>query len=72
MDPQALSAYQLALSLHSAAPRVEAHYQYYHTAVEPSIQGEQSESCSVWVFLNGLQYCSPSLEEPYGDVKGNA
>lgn len=71
-DPQALSAYQLALSLRSAAPRVEAHYQYYHTAIEPSIQGEQSTSCPVWVLLNGLQYCSPSLEEARGEVGINA
>lgn len=71
-DPQALSAYQLALSLRSAAPRVEAHYQYYHTAIEPSIQGEQSTSCPVWVFLNGLQYCSPTLEEAMGEVGINA
>ena len=67
-DPQALSAYQLALSLRSAAPRVEAHYQYYQTAIEPSIQGEQSTSCPVWVFLNGFQYCSPSLERANGEV----
>lgn len=70
-DPQSLSSYQLALSLRSAAPRIEAHYQYYHNAVEPSLKGEQDTSCPVWVLLNGLQYCSPSLDKPHGEVKGN-
>jgi UDP-glucose:glycoprotein glucosyltransferase len=70
-DPQALSSYQLALSLRSAAPRIEAHYQYYHTAVEPSIKVEENTSCPTWVLLNGIQYCTPSLNEPHGKVKGN-
>jgi UDP-glucose:glycoprotein glucosyltransferase len=70
-DPQTLSSYQLALSLRSAAPRIEAHYQYYHTAVEPSIKVEEDTPCPTWVLLNGIQYCSPSLDEPHGEVKGN-
>lgn len=70
-DPQTLSSYQLALSLRSAAPRIEAHYQYYHTAVEPLIKVEEDTSCPTWVLLNGIQYCSPSLEEPQGKMKDN-
>lgn len=71
-DAEALSTYQFALSMRSAAPRIEAHYQYYHTAAEPSLKQEQDASCPVWVLLSGKQYCSPSLDAPYGDVNGNA
>ncbi|CAM1503671.1 Fc.00g012620.m01.CDS01 [Cosmosporella sp. VM-42] len=62
-SPEALSTFNLALSLRSAAPRVEAHYQYYSTAVEPAI-GEQKESedCKEWALVDGNQYCTPSLE----------
>lgn len=66
MDAQSLSSYQLALSLHSAAPRIEAHYQYYHTAVEPFVKEKEATSCPSWVLLNGVQYCSPSFELQHG------
>ena len=59
--PDALSTFKLALSLRSAAPRVEAHYQYYDTAVEPSIHESQG-NCPDWVLLDGKQHCSPSLD----------
>lgn len=70
-DPATLSSYKLALSLRSAAPRIEAHYQYYHTAVEPSLMLEAQSSCPVWVQFDGKQYCSPSLDEPHGEIKMN-
>jgi UDP-glucose:glycoprotein glucosyltransferase len=70
VDLQTLSSYQLALSLRSAAPKIEAHYQYYHTAVEPIINVEEVD-CPTWVLLNGIQYCSPSLDKPHGEIKGN-
>lgn len=70
-DPEALSSYQLALSLRSAAPRIEAHYQYYHTSVEPSLKNEDDTSCPVWVLFNGAQYCSPALNTPHGELKLN-
>jgi UDP-glucose:glycoprotein glucosyltransferase len=65
-----LSSYQFALSMRSAAPRIEAHYQYYHTAAEPYLAREQETSCPVWVLFNGKQYCSPALEEDNGDLSG--
>lgn len=71
MDPQSLSSYQLALSLRSAAPRVEAHYQYYHSAVEPAIKGHMGVSCSVWALFDGLQYCTPSFEVSQGVAQKN-
>jgi UDP-glucose:glycoprotein glucosyltransferase len=70
LDPETLSTYQFALSMRSAAPRIEAHYQYYHTAAEPSLKEEQDTSCPVWVLFGGKQYCSPALNKPHGDVNG--
>jgi UDP-glucose:glycoprotein glucosyltransferase len=70
-DPETLSSYKFALSMRSSAPRIEAHYQYYHTAAEPSLQAQQDTSCPVWVLFNGKQYCSPELEAPHGDVNGD-
>jgi len=71
-DAETLSSYKFALSMRSSAPRIEAHYQYYHTAAEPSLKAEQDISCSVWVLFNGKQYCSPPLDEAHGDVTGEA
>lgn len=62
---ESLSTFKLALSTRSAAPRVEAHYQYYQTGVEPSLAAKQVE-CDAWVLWKGQQYCSESLEEPRG------
>ena len=57
-----LSSFKLALSLHAAAPRIEAHYQYYNASVVPSMMAAQDAACPVWVHLDGQQYCSPELE----------
>lgn len=69
-DPDALSSFQFALSIHSAAPRIEAHYQYYTTSVENSLMVAQDAACPVWVHFNGKQYCSPSLERAQQDIRG--
>ncbi|ORY67201.1 family 24 glycosyltransferase [Pseudomassariella vexata] len=60
-SPEALSTFKLALSLRSAAPRIEAHYQYYETAVQPSL-GSMEEECADWILLGGKRYCSASLD----------
>lgn len=65
-DPAVLSSYKLALSLHASAPRIEAHYQYYHTAVEPKLLNEEQASCPTWVAFGDKQYCSPELDKPHG------
>ena len=72
VDTEALSTYQYALSMRSSAPRIEAHYQYYHTAAEPALKSAQASSCPVWVLFDGKQYCSPSLEKPHGEVAGDS
>ncbi|KAI1771565.1 UDP-glucose:glycoprotein glucosyltransferase [Hypoxylon cercidicola] len=68
--PEALSTFKLALSMRSAAPRIEAHYQYYDTAVAPSL-GEARDSCAEWVLLSGKQYCSASLSHDEGHISGD-
>ncbi|ORY11797.1 UDP-glucose:glyco protein glucosyltransferas-like protein [Clohesyomyces aquaticus] len=68
-DPATLSSFRFALSVRSAAPRIEAHYQFYNTSVEPSLQAEQNEDCQVWVAFEGKQYCSPELKKAHGDIK---
>ncbi|KUI71842.1 UDP-glucose:glycoprotein glucosyltransferase [Cytospora mali] len=66
-SPESLATFNLALSTRSAAPRIEAHYQYYHTGVEPTLQGEQ-EGCDAWVVWQGQQHCLPSLDP--GQARG--
>lgn len=68
-DPETFASFEFALSVHSAAPRIEAHYQFYRTSVEPSLVAEQGKQCQIWVSFGGKQYCSPHLDEPYGDIK---
>ncbi|KAK8227157.1 UDP-glucose:glycoprotein glucosyltransferase-domain-containing protein [Phyllosticta capitalensis] len=68
-DSVALSSFQFALSIHSAAPRIEAHYQFYNTSVEPSLQAAQGEDCEVWALQNGKQFCSPEMAKEHGAVR---
>ncbi|KAJ4303236.1 killer toxin resistant protein [Kalmusia sp. IMI 367209] len=68
-DRETLASFQFALSVRSAAPRIEAHYQFYNTSVEPSLQAEQGTDCDTWVAFGGKQYCSPQLEESHGSLK---
>ncbi|KAI9643244.1 killer toxin resistant protein [Ciborinia camelliae] len=72
MDVEALSSYQLALSMRVAAPRIEAQFQYYHTAAEASIKTEKDSSCPTWVLFDGHQYCTPTLDVPRGIVTGDS
>ncbi|KAL9110377.1 MAG: hypothetical protein Q9227_005108 [Pyrenula ochraceoflavens] len=72
-DREALSSFQFALAIHSAAPRIEAHFQYYQTSIAPSMMDGQDEACPVWVHLDDKQYCSPGLERfqqsiPFGNT----
>ncbi|KAK3346307.1 glycosyltransferase family 24 protein [Lasiosphaeria hispida] len=71
MNAEELSTFKLALSMRSAAPRIEAHYQYYATAVEPSLTEDQ-DGCGQWALLDGKQYCTPTLDTAHGSVKDNS
>jgi len=64
-QPEDLSSFDLALSLHSAAPRIEAHYQYYNTSVKPFLKQHEDEDCETWVYdcFSGDRYCSPDMAE---------
>lgn len=61
-DSESLSSFKFALALHAAAPRVEAHFQYYNKSVQPHLPAAQDAACPVWVYLDGQQYCSPALD----------
>ncbi|KAI3325357.1 glycosyltransferase family 24 protein [Xylariaceae sp. AK1471] len=69
--PEALSTFKLALSLRTAAPRIEAHYQYYDTAVTPSLDNARY-NCEEWILLDEQQYCSASFIQPDGQVSGES
>jgi UDP-glucose:glycoprotein glucosyltransferase len=61
--PEALSTYKLALSLRAAAPRIEAHYQYYTTAVDSVSKGDTNDDCSTWALIDNKKYCSETLDK---------
>lgn len=63
-----LSSFDYALSIHAAAPRIEAHYQFYNTTVEPSIKSPSDASCESWIHFNGQQYCTPDLASTSGEA----
>lgn len=67
-NAEELSSFQFALAIHSAAPRIEAHYHFYDTSVEPSLMIAQDAACPVWVHFDGKQYCSPALDRAQQDV----
>ena len=51
--------------MHSAAPRLEAHFQYYKTAIEPALGQEDESACESWIHVpwSGQRFCSPSLNQ---------
>lgn len=79
-DPVVLGSFELGLSLHTAAPKIEAFYQFYETNVVPSLS-EYDESCQSWVYWRGKQICTPddldttlrqgTDEQKYIDTKRN-
>ena len=69
-DAETLASFRFALSLRSAVPRIEAHYQFYNTSVEPLLGRTGDDSCSTWVHFLGRRYCSPKLDDSRGDVVG--
>ena len=68
-EPDALASFEFALSIHSAAPRIEAHYQYYDASVESPLMVAQDAACPVWVHFEGKQYCSPALDRAQQDIE---
>ena len=73
MDAETLSTFKLSLSMRSAAPRIEAHYQYYSTAIEESLTEENQDGCENWLLYNAKQFCTPNLEDaPRGAIETRA
>ncbi|BDD59984.1 hypothetical protein MPDQ_002268 [Monascus purpureus] len=66
--PEGLASFKLSLAIRSAAPRIQAHYQYYNTSVEPSLMVAQDTVCPVWVHSDGKQYCSSTMERAQQDA----
>ncbi|KAG9525567.1 hypothetical protein KCV07_g1087, partial [Aureobasidium melanogenum] len=62
-----ISSFEYALSIHAAAPRIEAHYQFYNTTVEPTLKSRLDTSCETWLHFNGQQYCDPDLSSSSGN-----
>jgi len=56
-DPVTLGSFELGLSLHTAAPKIEAYYQYYRSSVVPSVGESYDEGCDAWVHFDGQQIC---------------
>jgi hypothetical protein len=56
-DPVTLGSFELGLSLHTAAPKIEAYYQYYRSSVVPSLGENYDEGCEAWVHFDGQQFC---------------
>ena len=69
-----LSSFDFALSIHSTAPRIEAHYQYYNSSVAPYLDQEDADSTEAWVHtpLSGQRYLSPTIDEPSAKQHGSA
>ena len=70
LDTEGVSLFEFALSIHSAAPRIEAHYQFYNATVEKSLGKGQDAACPIWVHFNDKQYCSPALDRAQQDYEG--
>jgi hypothetical protein len=57
---------EYALSIHAAAPRIEAHYQFYNTTIEPILKSRLDLDCETWLHFNGQQYCDADLSSSSG------
>lgn len=60
-EPDSLPAFQLALALHSASPKLEAFHQYYkdrNLDNTPLPSGTLAEECGSWVDWYGKRICT--------------
>lgn len=60
-EPDSLPAFQLALALHSASPKLEAFHQYYedrNLGDIPLPSGTLVEECGSWVDWYGTRICT--------------
>ncbi|WVQ78198.1 hypothetical protein IAT38_000281 [Cryptococcus sp. DSM 104549] len=66
-SPSSLSTLHLALSLHSTAPRIEAEYNWYESAVRGNETQLGVEGCEGWVEWRGKGFCE--VDELRRDVE---
>ncbi|QDS71787.1 hypothetical protein FKW77_009373 [Venturia effusa] len=69
-DSESLSSFELALSVHNAAPRIEAHYQYYRTTILPMLEKSEAKDCETWLAFTARQFCSAQFEKEDATIKG--
>ena len=62
--PEVLASFNFALSIHAAAPRIEAHYHYYKNSLEPLMGRAYEPGCRVWLQWGDKQVCGTG-----GDLK---
>ncbi|KAG1175838.1 hypothetical protein G6F70_003865 [Rhizopus microsporus] len=63
---------KLSLSLHEAAPRIEAYFQYYNQLVTANLT-EYDHQCDVWVHIGDKQICDLELlTDTIKDLKDTA
>ncbi|KAF8477194.1 UDP-glucose:Glycoprotein glucosyltransferase-domain-containing protein [Kalaharituber pfeilii] len=60
-DSITLSSFNLALSIHAAAPRIEAHYRYYENSLEPLMGKSYKPKCRVWLQWSKKQHCHQDI-----------
>ncbi|KAG0132881.1 UDP-glucose:glycoprotein glucosyltransferase-domain-containing protein [Tuber indicum] len=57
VDQEELASFNFALSIHAAAPRIEAHYHYYENSLEPIMGRLYEATCEVWLQWSQKQIC---------------
>jgi UDP-glucose:glycoprotein glucosyltransferase len=68
VESESLSSFKLALSIRNSAPRIEAHYQFYNTSIQPAL-GENR--CETWLEVQGKQYCDPTTDKEDGKLSSS-
>ena len=63
--PEALSLFKWGLSMRIAAPRIEAHYQYYETGLDAAAD----IPCDTWVAVGSDRYCSEDLSDGFQETE---
>nr|OQO31437.1 hypothetical protein B0A51_02148 [Rachicladosporium sp. CCFEE 5018] len=67
-----LSSFDLAMSLHSTAPRIEAHYQHFQTAARSDAEHEADCEAFIDVPYGAYRFCSPTLDREKAIYIGTA
>lgn len=69
ISQEELASFNLALSIHAAAPRIEAHYHFYESMLEPRMGKLFKPDCAVWLQWSHKQICKTTGD--YRDMLGS-